>query len=142
MATRSELEAAYTATTYRVFFPAAIGDLRLAQASEILRCVLQSSGALTFVILTAYNPCSLRLDTSSNQVRHRAMKADLLEISKHVFDGENLADNKDWPVEKSCCILGMSLIDACLLGNKYGQNAIVYGGEDAIPHLYWIKETE
>ena len=34
---------------------------------------------------------------------------------------------------------GIPKYDACLLGQKYDQNAIVYSGEDAIPSLILLR---
>ena len=142
MATKSELLAAYRATTYRVFFPDAVCDLRLDQTSEKLRQFLDNSGVLTFAILTAYNPASSKFDDASNERLQTEIEQVFKREKRLVFPGENRADDEIWPIEKSCCVLGLSLLDACELGARYGQNAIVFGGVDAIPRLYWIKETE
>ena len=142
MATKSELLAAYRATTYRVFFPDAVCDLRLDQTSEKLRQFLDNSGVLTFAILTAYNPASLKMHDANNERLQSEIELWLRQANYLVFSGENQADDEVWPIEKSCCVLGLSLLDACELGARYGQNAIVFGGVDAIPRLYWIKETE
>ena len=47
MAKTSELEAAYRATTYRVYLPGGQCDLRPGVASEALRCWLETAGADT-----------------------------------------------------------------------------------------------
>ena len=33
-------------------------------------------------------------------------------------------------------------LDACALAADYGQNAVVCGGADGIPHLVWIEDSE
>ena len=142
MATKSELLAAYRATTYRVFFPDVFCDLRLDKVSDVLRHFLESSGAVTFAILTAYNPASLKMHDANNERLQSEIELWLRQANYLVFSGENQADDEVWPIEKSCCVLGLSLADACELGKKYGQNAIVFGGADAVPRLHWIKETE
>ena len=49
-------------------------------------------------------------------------------VSHQGYDGE-------WESEDSFLVLGISLEGAQELGAAYGQNAIVWCGEDAIPKL-------
>ena len=48
MAKTSELENAYRATTYRVFLPGGICELRLDEPCEALRCWLEAAGCDAF----------------------------------------------------------------------------------------------
>ena len=142
MAKTTELETAYRATTYRVFLPGGCCDLRIDQASEGLRCWLETAGASAFVVLTAHNPGSKKLSTEANMERQSAMEVFLLEKHYEPYAGENVVDDGSWPVEECCFITDMTLLDAKALGARFGQNAIVYGTADGIPRLVWIEETE
>jgi len=142
MVTMTELEMAYRATTYRVFLPGGVCDLRLEQPSDTLRCWLETAGARTFAVLTAHNPGGQPLDAASNAERQAQMEVALLEGNYETYVGENVADDGGWAVEETCFIPDISLADACALGAQYGQNAIVHGEADGIPRLAWIPEDE
>ena len=141
MAKTTELETAYRATTYRVFLPGGVCDLRLEQPSETLRCWLETAGADEFAILTAHNPGGEAATAELNADVQAQMEVALLEGDYETYVGENLADDGGWAVEETCFVPDISLADACALGAQYGQNAIVYGKADGIPRLVWIKEN-
>jgi hypothetical protein len=138
MATTTELDAAYRATTYRVFLPGGVCDLRLGVVSETLRCWLETAGATRFAIVTAYNPGSQRVDVEQNALRQAQLECELLEAGFEPYAGENIADDGEWIDEESCFIADIGLDDALALAEKYGQNAIVCGTGDGVPELVWI----
>ena len=132
MAKTTELEAAYRATTYRVFLPGGVCDLRPGVASDTLRCWLETAGAGRFAILTAHNPGSSLIDAGQNALRQSQLECDLLESGYEPYAGENVADNDAWADEESCFVSDISVAEALALGEKYGQNAIICGGDDGI----------
>lgn len=138
MAKTTELEAAYCSTTYRVFLPGGVCDLRPGVASETLRCWLETAGASRFAVLTAHNPGSRPVDAAHNAARQAQLECDLLEAGYEPYAGENVADDQTWMDEESCFVADISLPEALALGEKYGQNAIVCGGDDGVPELVWI----
>lgn len=140
MAKMTELEAAYRATTYRVFLPGGLCELKLDQSSDVLRCWLETAGASEFVILTAHNPGSKLFDQAENMLRQSQMELELLEAGYEPFAGENISVNADWPAEETCFVVNMALLEAKEIAAKYGQNALVYGVADAVLHLLWIEE--
>lgn len=141
MAKTTELETAYRATTYRVFLPGGLVELRLDQASEAMCAWLTSSAAREFVILTAHNPDARPLDAEANVARQSQMELELLAQGFETYAGENEADSGDWPLEETCCVINIGLAEACALGAKYGQNALLHGTMDGVPRLIWIEST-
>ena len=140
MAKTTELEAAYRATTYRVFLPGGLCELRLDLASETLRNWLETAGANQFAILTAHNPGAKQLDQENNMARQSQMEVQLLEAGYEPYAGENEADTGDWPAEETCFIADIELAEAKAIAAKYAQNAIVHGAADGVPRLIWIEE--
>ncbi|MFZ2267343.1 MAG: DUF3293 domain-containing protein [Azonexus sp.] len=138
MAKTTELEALYTATTYRVFLPGGICELRIGEACEALRCWLETAGAREFAIITAYNPGSQPASAAQNAEQQAQLECQLIEGNYEPYAGENVADDANWPAEESCFIADIALEDACALGADYGQNAIVHGGADGRSNLVWI----
>ena len=142
MAKTTELEAAYRATTYRVFLPGGFADLRIGQTNETLNCWLETAGCSNFAIISAYNPGSQRIDAAKNAERQSQLECDLLEGNYEPYAGENLPDDDSGLLEESCFVADIALEDACALAEDFGQIAIVYGGADGIPGLIWIEPTE
>lgn len=138
MVKTSELEAAYLATTYRVFLPAGQVDLRIGEANETLRAWLEKAGYNWFSIVTAYNPGSRPADAGVNAERQSQLECELLEGHYEPFVGENIADDGRWPDEESCFVPELAPVDARALGEAYGQNAVVCGSVDGVPHLLWV----
>jgi hypothetical protein len=143
MAKTSELEAAYTATTYQVFLPGGICDLRIGQPCEILRCWLETADCTEFALITAYNPGGQQVGDARNAEYQSQLECELLEGNYEPYVAQHRADAEGvWPTEESCFVPGISPEDACALAADYGQNAVVYGGADAIPRLVWIEDSE
>ena len=138
MAKTTELEAAYRATTYRVYLPDGRCDLHPGVASETLRCWLETAGATCFAVLTAYNPASLPLDEIENRSRQSQLECELLDSGYETYVGENVADDAAWPVEESCFVPDIAVAEAMALGERYGQNAVLCGGADGVPELLWL----
>lgn len=142
MAKTSELDAAYRATTYRVFLPGCGADLRVGAASAVLNQWLETAGCEQFAIITAYNPGSLARSEAVNAASQSQLEGDLLESGFLVLPAQNIPDAGDWPVEESCFVAGISAAEACALGGDYGQNAVICGGPDGVARLLWIEEDE
>lgn len=142
MAKTSELEVAYRATTYRVFLPGGSCDLRVGEASEALRRWLETAGCAQFAVITAYNPGSVLADEAVNAERQAALECDLLEGNYEPYTAQNLPDDAGAPVEESCFVPELGVEDACALAGDYGQNAVISGGADGVPHLVWVEEIE
>lgn len=137
MAKTTELESAYRATTYRVFLPGGGCDLRIGMASETLRYWLETAGVTRFAILTAHNPESLPVNAGDNALRQAQLECALLEQGYEPYAGENIADDDSWPAEESCFVPDIPVTVALALGERYGQSAIVCGGADGMPDLFW-----
>jgi len=142
MAKKSELDGAYRATTYRVRLPDAVCDLKIDQPSPIMRDWLRRMEFSTFSLLTAYNPASQLLSSEDNERRQNALRSELEQGGVTFLAGDNCPDSEAWPVEPAICIFDLALQDACQLGLKYGQNALVFGKSDGMPHLHWISDKE
>lgn len=142
MPTRTELEAAYRATTYRVFLPGGALDLRVDAAHPALAAWLAENGVQRWAILTAFNPRSEPRPEAENRERQAALEVVLLEDGCEPFAGENVADDGAWPAEESCFVPGIEAAAAVELAARFGQNAILCGGADGLPRLVWTGHGE
>lgn len=136
------LAAAYRATTYRVFLPAGVIDLRLGVQGADLARWLKEEGADVWAIITAHNPAAGPLSAEENAERQAQLECLLLERGFEPYAGENVADSEDaWPVEETCLVAGISAPDAIALARQFGQNAVICGVDDGLPNLHWVNET-
>jgi len=142
MPTRSELEAAYRATTYQVFLPAGRLDLRIGIADPALAAWLQQEDVASWALLTACNPGAARLSDSENNERQSALEVALLERGFEPYAGEHIADAADWPAEQSCLVPHISLAEALGFARQFQQNAILHGVADGVPQLVWVTSDQ
>jgi len=142
MAKTPELEAAYRATTYRVFLPGGVFELRVEQPSPALAEWLAAERVPGFAVITAFNPGGRRLSDDDNLGRQSALECDLLEGNYEPYSAENRPDDAAAPVEESCFVPDITREDALALADDYEQNAILWGGADGIPRLAWTEELE
>jgi len=142
MAKTSELDAAYRATTYRVYLPGGHADLRIDQANAALAAWLKKSGSTCFAVISAFNPGSQPADAARNAERQSQLECELLEGNYEPYSGENVPDVAGAPLEETCFVPDLEREDACVLAADFGQNAVVCGGADGIPRLVWIEEEQ
>ena len=142
MAKTAELAAAFAATTYRVFLPGGMADLRIGQVSETLRAWMETAGSEHFAVITAFNPGSVPCTESRNTERQAQLEIDLLEGNYEPYAAQNIPDSEDAPTEESCFVADLAPEDALALAEDYGQLAVVCGGADGVPHLCWVADGE
>ena len=141
MAKKTELAAAYAATTYRIYLPEGALNLRIGEASDKLARWLEAAGHGEFAVITAWNPGSERCSAAANAERQAQLACDLLEAGYECLAAENQPDG-DWPVEESVFVPGMALDEALALAEDYGQLAVVQGAVDGLPLLRWTALAE
>lgn len=142
MAKTTELEAAYKATTYRVYLPGGVCDLRIGVACPALKDWLAASATRSFALITAYNPGSKTVDAGRNAEQQAALECDLLDGNYEPFVCQHVPDMDGAPEEEGCFVPDLDPEDANALAWDYGQNAVVIGGVDGVPHLHWVTDPD
>lgn len=89
--------------------------------------------------LTACNPGSARSSDAENEARQSELACILDGMHLAYIDGMGLHPRGGWDGEPSFLVLGMSREDACAVGRRFGQNAVVWCGSDAMPRLLLLK---
>jgi hypothetical protein len=82
-------------------------------------------GVNEWAYITAWNPYSKPTNPDRNDERHKDLLAELTDYP--LFAGEGIGTDPEWEPEKSVLVLGISRQQAVSIGNKYEQNAIVFG---------------
>ncbi len=134
--TRTELAAAYAATTYRLYLPDGVLDLRLEQRHPRLCEWLTGLGVREFIIITADNPGSVLLAADENALRRGRLDAELRLAGYVAYPASNIPDG-DWPAEQAFLVLAMPASEALALARQFGQLAVVYGSDEGLPRLRW-----
>ena len=133
-----ELILAYEATDFRVLEPQEF-TLRVGQRSAELQSLYVDMCVTCAGYLTAWNPFSKEGSELENE---NAQQQLLRQLSLEGFPALNVLGidpSGDWPGEESLFVPGLSLDRAKLLGSKFGQNAIVWVGPDAVPQLVLLR---
>ena len=130
---------AYRNTDYLVGDGTDRFTLRVDEHSPILAKRMHAAGAASALFITAYNPYSVQLSAEENEAAHRRLHEDLAPLAIEMIEGAGQADQGDWPAERSFLAFGIDLERSRSLGARYGQNAIVWAGEDAVPHLILLR---
>lgn len=123
-----DIEAAFRATTYRVFGPDGPPiDLRIGGRSVRLDALLERYGCTQWAFVTAWNPGSQPLSAAENAPRQNALIDLLRERRLRWLDGSGIPDRSDWQAEPSVLALGINRDEAVALGRRFGQLAVVVG---------------
>lgn len=146
MANKTELEVAYKATTYRVYLPGGVVDLRIGQTDQKLKAWLKSQGAASYAIISGFNPHDCLphdcLATAEENAEYQSqLECVLIEGNYEPYAGENIPDDAHAPLEESCFVADIELEDAVALAEGFGQNAIVFAQGNDAPGLIWIEQT-
>lgn len=126
---------AYLETRYRA------GDLLLqvGQENEPLRTTHGLYGVASSVFITAWNPYSQTLAEEDNRKAQEELRRVVRDHSWESLEGYGQHPSNGWPVEPSLLVFGPDLEEARLLGRQFGQNAVVWTGESAVPRLVLLE---
>lgn len=134
-----DLLRAYRETDYRAGDAPNAITLRIDERLDALARLYDTSGHRCALFITAYNPFSEARGPEDNLAANAQLRAELTELTQYVTEGIGIHPAGTWPEEKSFLALGVSLEIAETLGRKFGQNAIVWVGEDLIPRLILLR---
>ena len=130
--------AAYEATEFRVLEPLPF-ILRVGCASEDLLALYTSTCVNCAAFLTAWNPYSLETSDKDNKKAQEALLRNLSLEGFPTLNALGVDPAGTWPGEESLFVPGLSLERAKSLGSEFGQNAIVWASDDAVPQLVLLR---
>ena len=133
---KKELEKAYRASRYEVFFP--VLTIQIGQFHSNLDEFLMDNNAFSWAFVSAWNPFSKVLSDTENDARHTKLLQWLQQESFDFCEGQGAGDN--WTPEKSVLILDISLEKAIELGRHFEQNALVFGMVNQVAELVWCAD--
>lgn len=135
----TEKIAAYQATHYRVGNGPKALILRVDIKSGSLPRLYRTTGQSSGLFVTAFNPFGLSQSAEANEAADSQLGDCLRALSPHVIDGAGVDPTGAWPEEKSFFALGIDEGTARGIGSRFGQDAVVWVGPDAIPRLLLLR---
>lgn len=115
-------------------------DFRIGEHNKQLEKLHAAHGAAHSHFITAFNPASRRLPAEENAARHAELgeKLDTFGVKKVAAAG--LDPTGRWPPEPGYLVFDLALDAVLSLGRRYGQNAVVSIGTDAVPRLILVTK--
>ena len=135
----SELLAAYQATEYWVGGEPGAFCLCVEQYSATLAQLLHQSKRACAAFISAHNPFSKPSTARANGAAHERLRQELVRQSARLIEGAGRDAAGRWPAEKSFLAIGLGLEASREVGKRFGQNAIVWAGSDAVPRLILLR---
>ena len=128
-----ELLNAYIETNY--FINNIEMPLKINKYSDFLNKIYNKYSVNSCAYITAYNPYSKQVDEYENIKNNQSLKL-LLERNNYKYmEGCGCHPSNKWEKENSFLIIGIDYNNACVIGKKYNQNAILYCNKECVPNL-------
>jgi hypothetical protein len=135
----SEKIAAYQTTHYRVGDEPEAFTLRIDIKSDSLQRLYETTGQSCGLFVTAFNPFGRSQSAEANEAADSKLRDCVRALGPHVINGAGADPTGAWPEEKSFFALGIDEGTARQIGSRFGQDAVVWVGPDAIPRLLLLR---
>lgn len=138
----AELEArfgmAYRATRYRV--PALGCCIRVGDLQPVVDSALSRLGMTSWAVISACNPYSAaQLCAHENLARHQNLIDALHAQGFRPVEALGEPDEPGWQPEPSLWVPGIDQLAACEWGQRFEQNAVVFGRFGESASLVWCR---
>lgn len=130
-----DLLAAYRRTEYRVSDGAYAFVMRVDEPSDALYACHAAFSVDCSTFLTAWNPRSEPTPTDANEAAMARLDHELAALGYFTLAGLGVDPTGVWAGEPSLLVLGLDQATGVALARRYGQNAILCAGADAVPRL-------
>lgn len=121
-----ELLAAYRTAIYVIYGDGGDTVLKIDEVNLDLSALMKKLGITSAALITAFNPHSILSTVEDNVRSHNVLIADIHALGLKGLAAEGSDPSHVWSSEPSILILGISLVDAESLADRYQQNAFVW----------------
>jgi hypothetical protein len=128
-----ELLNAYIETNY--FINNIEIPLKINKYSDFLNDIYNKYSVNSCAYITAYNPYSKQVDECENIKNNQSLKLLLEQNNYKYMEGFGNHPSNEWEKENSFLIIGIDYNNACVIGKKYNQNAILWCNKECVPNL-------
>lgn len=130
-------DAAFRATTYRVYGGEALYDLRVGIANAAFDTFLRCRDVSCWALITAYNPGVLASDAANKLANHH-LSDRLRALGWSFLPACNVPDYGAPPIEPSFLVLEVSEKEAHTLAREFFQLAFLCGNTGSVPRLVYV----
>jgi hypothetical protein len=113
--------------------------LKIGCYSPELKALYDASHENSAAFITAFNPASQALTLAENVSRNQALEQLIAALHCDYVHGTGKCADDAGIGELSFLVLGIDQDTATVLGQKFGQNAIVWCASNALPQLLLLK---
>lgn len=113
--------------------------LKIKKKSPDLEALMKSHNLFTATYVTGYNSQGKQTEPHVNIRQQKLLLGDIRRTGLPFLEGFGEDPTGRWKSEPSFLVLGISLEDAEALGERYGQNAIVWMEDDYVPQLVMLR---
>ncbi|MGD1918886.1 MAG: DUF3293 domain-containing protein [Pleurocapsa sp.] len=103
-----------------------------------LDLILKKYNCTTWTLITAFNPYSQHLSAAENLLRHQSLIEYLEPLNLNILNAVGRDKDGIWTPEQSIFVMEIELENAIAIGNKFQQNAIVFGELGTLGKLLWL----
>ncbi len=135
-----DLLAIYQNSDYRV-----LGEgeeafvMHIGQPCKPLYNLLQRTRVTSSCFVSAYNPRSEPRTDEENVQAQASLIRDVRQMGLQYLDGVGEDPGGDCAGEPCLLVMGISREKAIMLGNRYGQNAMLWSEADGVPQLLLLR---
>jgi hypothetical protein len=122
---KEELVKAYREADYKIL--ALELTVKISNENRKLSHLMKQRNWSSYVMITAWNPYSVKDELGINRKRNNQLLKDLLNKEVYIFPSLGKDPNQKWESEESWLAFNLSKAEGLILGKKYSQNAIVFG---------------
>ncbi|MGO9593542.1 MAG: DUF3293 domain-containing protein [Steroidobacteraceae bacterium] len=137
----NSLMAAYVAADFKVTGTPTPFVLRVGKPSPELAAAYLANNVNCSAFLTAWNPNSVPQPEIINRASQERLETELTAMGLTLLAGFGEDPSGAWPGEPSVLVLGLSRSEAERVGRAFGQLAIVWSGETAVPELVVLGQS-
>ena len=134
----ADLYSSYQDAVYEVYYGDLTIQLFIDRSNSKLDLILKKYHCTTWALITAFNPYSQCLSAAENQQRHQNLIELMRSYNLTFFDAVGKDKDSVWTPEQSIFIVGIELKQAIGVGNRFQQNAIVFGELEKASKLLWL----
>lgn len=133
---------AYCRTTYFIESAEGRHSLRIGMQNEDFDRWCEAQQIASWAFMTAANPWSEARPPDENVARMTDFEALLRNEGHRFWSGAGVPEDDGWEAEPSFLVANLTRAEARAYGERFGQNAVVYGERGTLSELMLLVQVD